>query len=124
MAVMGLFEVDVRVAPVPPNGPAGWETVRLLVDTGATFSTIPEAVLQKIGVTVLGTVPVELADKSTVTKDYGWAVIEVEGRHVPGIVLFGRSGDFALLGATTLEQACIAVDPAKRRLFPTAAIQA
>lgn len=122
---MGLFEISVRVgAPIREGKPSLTETVRLLVDTGATYSTLPAEVLQRAGVVRLGTLPVRLANGAFVQKAYGIAALEVEGRVVGATVLFGENGDFALLGATTLEQASLGVDPVGRRLVAITAIQA
>ncbi len=106
------------------GNPVLTEEVSLLVDTGATYSTIPATVLDRVGVSRLGTLPVRLANGTFVEKAYGAALIEVQGRTVGVTVLFGETSDYALLGATTLEQASFAVDPIGRRLVAATAIQA
>ncbi len=121
---MGLFETNVRVGALKEGAPSFTEDVKLLVDTGATYSTIPSDVLERAGVTRLGMMPVRLANGTFIQKPFGFAVMEVQGRMVASNVLFGEKEDFALLGATTLELASLAVDPLGQRLVAVTAIQA
>ncbi len=121
---MGLFSVQVSLAAIANGRPEFTEQIDLLVDTGATFTTIPEEVLTRVGAMKLGTISVRLADGRDVVKEHGAAILLVEGRKVGTTVLFGKSGDLSLLGAATLEQAGLAVDPYGRRLVPIQAIQA
>ena len=123
MPAMEVFNTKVRIATLSDPSKLGDE-IELLVDTGATHTTIPEDVLVLHGVVRLGTVNVRLADGTSVSKDYGGAILQVDGMLVPTTVLFGTDDDMALLGATTLEQASLAVDPVGKRLVPTQAIQA
>ncbi|MEK7765446.1 MAG: aspartyl protease family protein [bacterium] len=121
---MGLFKTKVRVGVLRDAGPVFTEEVSLLVDTGATYSTIPSAVLKRAGVNPIGKLPIRLADGSIVEKTYGGAALEVQGRVVFGNVLFGDEGDLALLGVTSLELGSLAVDPVGRRLVSATSIQA
>jgi len=121
---MGLFETNVRVGALKEGVPFFTEDVKLLVDTGATYSIIPSDVLERAGVMRLGTMPVRLANGTFIQKAYGFVVMEVQGRLVASNVLFGEKEDFALLGATTLELASLAVDPLGQRLVAVTAIQA
>jgi predicted aspartyl protease len=123
MEPMGLFSVKVRIADL--SGPAALgQELELLVDTDATYTTIPEDVLARHGVRRLGQIKVKLADGRWVAKDYGAAIVAVDGMTVGTTVLFGAPGDLPLLGATTLELASLAVDPVGKRLVPVQAIQA
>lgn len=121
---MGLFNVKIRIASQHPAPAAGSQDLEALVDTGATYTTIPASILEHLGVAKVGRLPVRLADGSLREKDYGGAWIQVEGRMVSVTILFGEEADLAILGATTLEQAALAVDPVGRRLVPIQAIQA
>jgi predicted aspartyl protease len=57
---MGMFEVRVRLASL--TAPSQTEEVSFLVDTGATLSWIPRALLEKLGVKVFSRLPFTLAD--------------------------------------------------------------
>jgi predicted aspartyl protease len=115
---MGLF--TVRATLIGPTGLT--EDLDLLVDTGATFSVIPTAVANRLGLRVRRQQPVLIARGR---RDV-WPVAEVrmavEGRDdVPTLCFIADEGPM-LLGATTLETLCLAVDPMARRLVDADAI--
>lgn len=92
--------------------------VEVLVDTGATYSAIPEAVLHNLGVTVMDSVTIELADGRAIERNLGAVMVEVEGKVRPTPVLFGKEGDAAIMGLVSLEACGLAVDPVHRKLVP------
>jgi len=47
-----------------------------------------------------------------------WAVVKVEGEMTYTICVFGEPGMDALLGAVTLEELGLGVDPINQRLVP------
>ena len=59
-----------------------------------------------------------LADGRRAQRNVGDAVVTVSDDAAPCRVVFGESGDSALLGLTVLEQLDLAVDPVQRRLVP------
>ena len=93
-------------------------TVRMLVDTGATFSVISEALARAIGIKRLRrSVPITLADGRRVKLDAGVAIFRIEGREAPATILVGDVEE-PILGVETLEALGLTVDPRKRRLAP------
>ena len=77
-------------------------TVRMLVDTGATYSVIPEALAGAVGIKRLRrSVPITLADKRRVKLDAGTAIFRIGEREAPATLLVGD------------------VDPRRRRLTPS-----
>lgn len=112
---MGEFSVDIGVAA---PGRRDYRPVRALVDTGSTYSVIPARLLYAWGITPIETLPFELADGSEVGFPVGEARIRVNGRERTSLVIFGADDAEALLGATTLQEASMAVDPANERLIP------
>src|SRR2546422_4873842 len=55
-------------------------TVRMLVDTGATYSVIPEALARAVGIKRLRrSVPITLADKRRGKLDAGPAIFRIRG---------------------------------------------
>ena len=62
-----------------------------------------------------------LADGRTVPVDIGWTVFRLEGQVFPTQVTFAVEGEPPLLGAVTLEEALLAVDPVGQRLIPVEA---
>ena len=115
---MGLFAV--RATLIGPTGLT--EDLDLLVDTGATFSLIPTAIAQRLGLSVRRQQPVLIAGGR---RDV-WPVAEVrmavEGRDDVPTLCFVTDAGPMLLGALTLEACCLAVDPVGRRLVDADAI--
>lgn len=109
---------SVRIAVGDPSGER-FEQVDAIVDTGATRTTIPASLLRSLGVMPHRTAEFELADGSTRELSLGRARVRVEGREDLTQVAFGDEGMPCLLGAITLEELDLAVDPVNKRLIPT-----
>jgi clan AA aspartic protease len=110
---MGQFTVSVQVSPRAGGAAA---TVEALVDTGATYSSIPRDVLEALGVVPEEEWPFVLADGREVTYPVAWMSIRMRDRVQPTIVVFGDAGSQPILGMVTLEEFRLAVDPVNRRL--------
>lgn len=113
---MGLFYVQGTLTP--PSRRGRKRTLRFLVDTGATFTVVPRDVLSALAVQPVGEERVRFADGRTARWKVGEARLEVDGRSVTTLVLFGRKGTQPLLGAYSLEGLRMSVDPHHRRLVP------
>lgn len=113
---MGVFhancevsDVRARKKPVLVRG--------LLVDTGSEFSWIPEPSLRTAGVRVVKKdVAFVMANGQRVTRSTGYAILRVGQFETVDEVVFGQTGDLALLGARTLEGFGATVDARGRRL--------
>ena len=93
--------------------------VRMLVDTGATFSVIPKALARAIGVKLRGRpYTVTLADGRRVRCASDIVGYRIGKREAPGVILVGDVAE-PLLGVETLEGLGLAVDPRRDRLIPT-----
>ena len=112
---LGIFRVDFTL-----RNPHGGQSRALngLVDTGASYTVIPAAVLEQLGITPLRSVRVRYADGSFAELDLGEAQMELERMTSTVQVLFGPSGDTFLLGAMALEAFALAADATNRRLIP------
>jgi clan AA aspartic protease len=93
-------------------------TVNFLIDSGAVYSLVPEAILKKIGIRSYRAVDFSLADGRVITRRVGDAYFEFQGVGGAAPVIFGEPGDEPLLGATALESLGLVLDPFKRRLIP------
>lgn len=112
---MGISYVDATV-----KGPTGIEErVRFLIDSGAVYSLLPNAVWRRIALTPKREEQFALADGTTVTRPVSECHItlaDAEG-HTP--VVLGEPGDpEALLGVVTLENLGLVFDPFRRALHP------
>ncbi len=94
------------------------ETVEFLVDSGATYTLVPDGVWQKLGLLPKRKVRFTLADGTRVDRSVSechLALSEGDG-HTP--VILGDPGDEPLLGVVTLEILGLVLDPFKRTLEP------
>ena len=112
---LGIFRVDFTLRN-PHNGQS--RALNGLVDTGASYTIIPAAVLEELGVAPLRSVRVRYADGSFAELGLGEAQMELEGRTRTVQVLFGTSADTFLLGAMALAAFALAADATNRRLIP------
>ena len=112
---MGTFRVSIEIGDAAGQR---YEIVEALVDTGATYTTLPAPLLERLGVVPHVRDTFVLADGRRVDRDIGRAWVRVNGRAELTLVVFGDPGTPALLGAYTLEGLRLAADPVGRRLVP------
>jgi predicted aspartyl protease len=99
-----------------PQNPLKKVEVDMLVDTGSTYTVLPENLLRSLAVTPLRTAKLRLADGRLIERPLGEVGVELEGlRATATPVVFGE-GEVALLGSVTLEQLGLAPDPVAKRL--------
>ena len=98
-------------------------TVDALVDTGATYTCLPGAVLRELGIVPDRKAQAQLADGSIIDDELGEARVRLQGVVTTTIVSFAEESAPALLGAYTLEGALLAVDPVGQRLIPTISLK-
>ena len=89
-----------------------------LVDTGAAYSIVPRAILESLGCRPVRIQRVVLADGRTEEWSLTQIDVECEGRRITTPILMGPATAQVLLGATTLEQLGLGIDPLNRRLVP------
>ena len=111
---MGIFSVPIEVGD--PEG-TRFERVDAMVDTGATFTIMPEPVLDGLGVEPNRSGRFELADGSFRVFRMGETLVQVEGEELWTFVVFGDAEMQPILGAHTMEALGLAVDMARQRLI-------
>lgn len=115
MRAVGIVHVDVDV--LAALGGAG-ERHRALVDTGASYLSLPGRVLRRLGYRPLDRQRVVFATGESAE----WPVTEVRvrllGRERTVIAFVAAEGAPTLVGAQTLETFGLGVDPLGRRLVP------
>jgi predicted aspartyl protease len=112
---MGTFSVTIEAAD--PTG-RRFRPVEALVDTGASYTTLPASFLRDLGVTPHSQRPFLLATGETVMRDIGRTWVRIDGRTEMTIVVFVEDGAPPLLGAVTLEELGLGVYPVARKLIP------
>jgi len=106
------------------RGPAGAEaTVRFLIDSGATYSLLPEPVWRAIGLAPKREMDFVLADGTSVRRPVSecFLILPHGEGHTP--VVLGQPGDAEpLIGVVTLEILGLVFDPFRRTLHPMRAL--
>jgi len=92
--------------------------VDVLVDTGATYTTIPETLLEKLKVKRVRKVNIEFANGKVETRDIGDVWLEVGRIKTSNPVIFAKKKDAKVLGVITLESCGLTVDPVSKKLVP------
>ena len=100
-----------------------FQDIQVTVDTGSTFTAVPRALLQRLGVPVRRSARSRLADGNSVPVDIGWTMIRIEDQTLPTQVIFAEENQPSLLGMVTLEQVLLAVDPVGQQLVPVEVIR-
>jgi clan AA aspartic protease len=113
---VGLFEVKVTISN--PTAPDRSVTPNLLVDTGATLSWVPRAMLDSIGIAPVGRRTFLLADGRRVERQTGIVAMSLDGVKIGATAVFAEEGDGCILGAAALEELGMVVDPVDKRLLP------
>lgn len=105
---MGETIVEITI-----RGTRGSRTIRAVVDTGATNTTLEKGLANQLGIEALDRQEVVLADGKSDTVGVGSAEVEIQGiRRVVPLFIY----DSNLVGLTTLEAAGLRVNPVTRQL--------
>jgi len=111
---MGTFKAHMGVSD-GNGGPTQW--VDALVDTGATYTVLPDSVLRACGVYPKEHLLFALADGREMLLPVSDAVLRIDDREIPSRVVFGEEGQ-CLLGATTLQVFGLIADTSHHKLVP------
>ena len=114
---MAVFRVIVRVLPnVRDRVP---HELELVVDTGSSYTVIPRAIAEELGIRPTRRMAARLANGTRVVREMGQAQLEYGSLRTYTWVVLGEPDDSALLGAVTLEELGLEVDPREEVLRPT-----
>ncbi len=114
---MGTFFVEVALAPL--QRPDRAEPLKLLVDTGSTYTWVSGTFLRSLGVEPTDRRRILTIEGKAVERPAAEVLMTLEGRTLHTLCLFGEGGDLEVLGAYTLEGFGLAVDPVQRQLTPS-----
>ena len=110
---MEFIHVDADVSN--PANPGVSESVRVLVDTGATLSVLPSSMLDRLGVQRLGRRRI-LGFGGVVARDTGIIQMRYEDAVAGVTAVFGAEDDPPIMGVTALETLGYEVDPVNGKL--------
>ena len=94
---MGTFYVTIQVADGLRER---YVNVDAMVDTGSTYTSLPESLLAELGIEREETDIFELADNRLVEYDMGETRVRLEGRELTVPVVFAHDDSTPLVGAT------------------------
>jgi len=92
------------------------KSIRLLVDTGAADSILPDRLIRGLGVRREWREEYELANGEPMVRDVGRTYVHYRGRSIETLVFFGEPGDAHVLGAYSMEGLRLEVDPHSGRV--------
>jgi clan AA aspartic protease len=112
---MGTFSVTIEVGS--PDRKT-WRPVEALVDTGATFSWLPQSLLEQLGHSPDSRKSFEIGDGRTIEADIGDVPVRIGNEVRTTVCAFARGNEKPVVGAMTLEAFLLAPDPVNQRLVP------
>jgi clan AA aspartic protease len=110
---MRLTFIDGKVSHGKASAP-----LRLLVDSGATYTLLPQAIWKKLKLTAKREQSFILADGTVMKRKVSECFIEIPQGSCHTPVILGEKNDEPLLGAVTLEELAIVLNPFERKLQP------
>ena len=116
---MGTFRIEIEIGD--PSG-SRYQPVSALVDTGASHTALPASLLRELGIAPHTRGVFRLADGRQVERDIGQTLVRLDGLEQMTLVVFGDEGTEPLLGAVTLEEFRLGVDPIAQRLIPVSGL--
>jgi clan AA aspartic protease len=105
---MGDLYLDLTVANIHDR--ERQKEISFLVDTGATRARLPKETADELGITPVGTVPLELADGTIKEYPYGFCVFDFGGETIVGNVIIGPSKNEPLVGTHVLQDFRMIID--------------
>jgi aspartyl protease family protein len=113
---MGTFRVEATVSHLHDRERS--LMLDLLVDTGATYTTLPREVAEALGLEPIDTRRLRLGDGREEIWPIAALLVRVGDQECPSLALIGRPGGPPLLGAITLEELSLRVAPSSGQLIP------
>jgi len=113
---MGTFTAKLRVWS--PERPENVEELEAFVDTGAAFSWISRARLERLGVGPARRMPFRTIDGRVLERDMATVYIATDGYSVPDVVVMAEPGEMEVMGAHSIEGLGLAADPVQKKLVP------
>jgi clan AA aspartic protease len=92
--------------------------LEFLIDSGASYSLVPTNILKKLHIEPKKEMSFVLADGTSIKRKIGNAYFILDSNEAYSPVIFGEKGDEPLLGAVTLENMGLMLDPFQKKLHP------
>lgn len=114
---MGTFTAKFRIWN--PDHPDRVEDLEAIVDTGAAFSWISRARLERLGVSPSRRMPFRTIEGHVLERDMAAVYVSSNGYSVPDVVVMTEPGEVEVLGVHSIEGLGLAADPIQKKLVPT-----
>jgi predicted aspartyl protease len=114
---MGTFSVKLRIWN--PAQPGTVEEFDAFVDTGAAFSWISRARLERLGVASSRRMQFRTIEGRLLERDLATVYVSTDKYSVPDVVVMAELGEMEVMGAHTIEGLGLAADPVQKKLVPT-----
>jgi predicted aspartyl protease len=111
---MGLTTVELTLSKIGSKRKK--ITDQFLVGSGALLTVLPKAMWQALKLRPVDSVTIRLADGRVEQRQIGFAMATFGNKTVPTQVILGEADDSKLMGALTLEEMGLVLNPLKRTL--------
>jgi predicted aspartyl protease len=112
---MSTFRYSIEIGD---TGQQRFERLEAWVDSGASYTWIPQPILEDLGYSPTGRRRFRLANGETIERDICRVYLRI-GQDVEfTLCVFGDDDSLPLLGATALEEFALGVDPIHHTLVP------
>lgn len=112
---MSTFRYPIEIGDIDQER---FERLEAWVDTGASYTWIPQPILERLGYTPTGRRQFRMANGSTMERDICRVYLHIEQDTQFTLCVFGDEDIQPLLGATALEEFALGVDPVHHTLRP------
>jgi len=113
---MGVFRVRIQVFSL--KNPEQRHELDVVVDTGATRTVVPRAMAVQLGVLPEKQQSFHMINGEKITREVAWIGVTLQGNSAHTEAILGEAGDTPVLGALTLEELSLEVDPTRGLLRP------
>jgi len=111
---MGVFSVSVGIGD--PTGKR-YRDIELVVDSGSSYTSLPASMLREVGVQPHKRQRFVMADGRRVESEIGRTWVRINGEQEMTIVVFAEEDTPPLLGAITLQEFGLGIDPVNHKLM-------
>jgi len=112
---MATFREKVKISN--PSNAVSLE-IEMVVDSGATYTQVPSSLLSRLKIDRKYKRKLKIATGEIIEHDAGEINISIKEETLCTLVIFGDQKSEPLLGAVTLEQFGLAIDPINKILLP------
>ena len=114
---MGTFTTKLRIWN--PEAPSKAEELDVMVDTGAAFTWVSRARLERLGIKANRRMPFRTIEGRVLERDLAIAYVSTNGYSVPDLVVMAEPGEMEVMGAHSIEGLGLAADPVQKKFIPT-----